>query len=232
VNQVLDTAPIIRMAKVLVAALEGKGIRLTSKGNLPLKQVQAMIQAGGEETVFPMGRFRKTRSEEHVLPVILTRVLLELAGFTKTQKGHLLLKKTAQTRLAKKGWLTFYRDIFSTALSQLNWAWIDNREGMKEVQYVAPFCFWLLSEKGGQWRPVHDYLADMLRAFPQLPLSAEPSTYISGEQQAKWALDARMLELYRILGLIEQNPEQAEFWEADKQAMRRTALFEAMFVRA
>ena len=231
-NQVLDTAPVIRMAKVLVAALEGKGIRLTSKGNLPLKQVQTMIQAGGEETVFPMGRFRKTRSEEHVLPVILTRVLLELAGFTKTQKGHLLLKKTAQTRLAKKGWLTFYQDIFSTALSRLNWAWIDNREGMKEVQYVAPFCFWLLSEKGGQWRPVHEYLADMLWAFPQLPHGARPSTYISGEQQAKWALDARMLELYRILGLIEQNLEQAEFHEADKQAMRRTALFEAMFVRA
>ena len=144
VNQVLDTAPVIRMAKVLVASLEGKGICLTSKGNLPLKQVQTMIQAGGEETVFPMGRFRKTRSEEHVLPVILTRVLLELAGFTKTEKGHLLLKKTAQTRLAKKGWLTFYQDIFSTALSRLNWAWIDNREGMKEVQYVAPFCFWLL----------------------------------------------------------------------------------------
>jgi len=232
VNQVLDTAPIIRMAKVLVAAMEGKGIRLTSKGNLPLKQVQAMIQAGGEEIVFPMARFRKARSEEHVLAVHLTRVLLELGGFTKTQKGHLLLKKTAQTRLAKKGWLTFYRDIFSTALSQLDWAWIDNREGMEAVQYVAPFCFWLLSEKGDQWRPVHEYLADMLKAFPQLPLSAEPSTYISGEQQAKWALDARMLELYRILGLIERNPEQAEFREADKQMMRRTALFETMFVRA
>lgn len=183
-------------------AMEGKGIRLTSKGNLPLKQVQAMIQAGGEEIVFPMARFGKARSEEHVLAVHLTRVLLELAGFTKTQKGHLRLKKTAQTRLAKKGWLTFYRDIFSAALSQLNWAWIDSREGMEAVQYVAPFCFWLLSENGSQWRPVHEYLADMLKAFPQLPLSVQPSAYTSGEQQAKWALDARMLELYRILGLI------------------------------
>jgi len=75
-------------------------------------------------------------------------------------------------------------------------------------------------------------LADMLRAFPQLPLSAQPSAYISGEQQANWALDARMLELYRILGLIERNPEQAEFHEADKQTMQRTVLFETLFVRA
>ena len=63
-------------------------------------------------------------------------------------------------------------------------------------------------------------------------LAAQPSAYISGEQQAKWALDARMLELYRILGLIERNPEQAEFREADKQTMRRTTLFETMFARA
>jgi hypothetical protein len=103
---------------------------------------------------------------------------------------------------------------------------------MEAVQYVAPFCFWLLSEKGDQWRPVHEYLADMLKAFPQLPLSAQPSAYTSGEQQAKWALDARMLELYRIFGLIERNPEQAEFREADKQMMRRTMLFETMFARA
>ena len=103
---------------------------------------------------------------------------------------------------------------------------------LSPVSYVAPFCFWLLSEKGDQWRPVHEYLADMLKAFPQLPLSAQPSAYTSGEQQAKWALDARMLELYRIFGLIERNPEQAEFREADKQMMRRTALFETMFVQA
>jgi hypothetical protein len=56
--------------------------------------------------------------------------------------------------------------------------------------------------------------------------------HISDAPQAKWALDARMLELYRILGLIERNPEQAVFQKADKQTMRRTALFETMFARA
>ncbi|WP_254774367.1 plasmid pRiA4b ORF-3 family protein [Marinobacter sp. AC-23] len=231
VSQALDTAPVIRMAKVLIDAMGDKGIRLTSKGNLPLRQVQAMIQAGGEEIVFPMARFGKARSEENVLAVHLSRVLLEVAGFTKKQKGYLLLKKTAATRLAKKGWLTFYRDMFSTALSQFNWAWMDFSEGLDDVQYIGPFCFWLLSEKGGQWQPVQEYLTDMLKAFPRLPFAAYPVPYASEEDQVRWVLSSRMLILYRIFGLIELNPEQTRFRQEDKQMMRRTALFEGMFVR-
>lgn len=231
VNQVLDTAPIIRMAKVLVAAMEGKGIRLTGKGNLPLKHVQAMIQAGDEEIVFPLAGFAKPRSEEEVMAVHLTRLLLELVGFTKKQKGCLLLKKTAETRLAKKGWLTFYQDLFSAAMTQLNWAWIDNGEGLAEVQYVGPFCFWLLSEKGGTWQPVSEYLNDMLRAFPQLLQTAHPSPYITEEEQVLSALNYRMLKLYRMLGLIELNPEHTLFMKEGQQMIRRTALFEGMFVR-
>ncbi|WP_404361736.1 hypothetical protein [Marinobacter sp.] len=166
VNERLDTAPVIRMAGVLVEAMRGKGIRLTGKGNLPLKHVKAMIDAGGASVVAPMARYSPIRSEEHVLAVILTRVLLEIAGYTKKQKGVLSLKKTAETRLEKKGWLMLYRDLLSTALTRLSWASMDHYQGLEGVRYTAPFCFWLLSQKGDEWRPVDEYLDDMLRAFP------------------------------------------------------------------
>ena len=232
VSRELDSAPVMRMAKVLIGEIGDKGIRLTGKGNLPLKHVKAMIEAGGEDIVFPMAAFSAARSEEHVLGVNLTRVLMEVAGFTKKEKGRLLLKKSAAKRIEKKGWLTFYMDILSAALSQFNWAWMDHREGMEDVQYIGPFIFWLLSEKGGQWLPVQDYLSDMLKAFPRLPLAAYPVSYASEEQQARWALESRMIRLCRLLGLIELSPEYARFQEEDPQMMRRTGLFEGMFVRA
>jgi len=231
VNQALDTAPIIRMAKVLVEALKGKGIRLTGKGNLPLKHVKAMIDAGGESTVAPMARYSPVRSEEHVLAVILTRVLLEIAGYTRKQKGVLSLKKTAETRLEKKGWLTAYRDLLDTVLARLNWASMDHYDGLEDIQYTGPFCFWLLSEKGDQWRTVDEYVNDMLKAFPRLPLAAYPVSYMTEEDQAKSALRSRMVTLYHLLGLIELDPENAGFREEGDQKMRRTALFEGMFVR-
>jgi len=231
VNQVLDTAPVIRMAKTLIEAMGEKGIKMTSKGNLPLRQVNAMIEAGGEGVVFPMASFGRARSEEAVLAVHLTRVLLELAGYTKRLKGSLLLKKSALSRLEQKGWLTLYRDILAAALSKLNWAWIYNGESLEDVQTIGPFCFWLLSEKSGQWQPVPDYLNNILSAFPQLPLTADPLPYSTQEEQTLSALRYRMIALYRILGLIELNPEHTLFTEKSQQMMRRTALFEGMFVR-
>ncbi|MEC7727035.1 MAG: plasmid pRiA4b ORF-3 family protein [Pseudomonadota bacterium] len=232
VNEALNTAPIIRMARVLVEAMRGKGIRLTGKGNLPLKQVKAMIDAGGESLVAPMARYSPVRSEEHVLAVILTRVLLEIAGYTKKQKGVLSLKKTAETRLEKKGWLTVYRDLLNTALTRLNWASMDHYDRLEDIQYIAPFCFWLLSEKGDQWRPVDDYLDDMLKAFPRLPMTAYPVSYMSEEDQARSALRLRMVALYQLLGLIELDPPSARLGEKGEQRMRRTELFEGIFPRA
>ena len=231
VNRELDTAPVIRMAKALIGEIGDKGIRLTGKGNLPLKHVKVMIDAGGEDIVFPMARFGAVRSEEHVMAVNLTRLLLELAGYTKKEKGRLLLKKSAAKRIEKKGWLVLYTDILSAALSQFNWAWMDHSEGMEDVQYIGPFIFWLLSEKGGQWLSVQDYLSDMLKAFPRLPLAAYPVSFASEEQQARFALESRMIRLCRLLGLIELSPEYTRFREEDQQMMRRTGLFEGMFVR-
>lgn len=231
VNRELDTAPVMRMAKALIHDMGDKGIRLTGKGNLPLKHVKAMIDAGGEDIVFPVAAFSAARSEESVLGVHLTRVLMEVAGFTKKEKGRLLLKKIAAKRIEKKGWLIFYMDMLSAALSQFNWAWMDHSEGLEDVQYIGPFIFWLLSEKGGQWLPVQDYLSDMLRAFPRLPLAAYPVSYASQEQQAKWALEFRMIRLCRMLGLLELNPEYTLMRKEEQQMMRRTGLFEGVFVR-
>ncbi|OEY65136.1 hypothetical protein [Marinobacter sp. X15-166B] len=108
---------------------------------------------------------------------------------------------------------------------------MDRYEGLEKVQYIGPFLFWLLAEKGDRWRPVADYLGDMLKAFPQLPLATSPVSYASAEQQANWVLDSRLIRLCRILGLIELNPEYARFRSEDQQMMRRTALFEGVFVR-
>lgn len=71
----------------------------------------------------------------------------------------------------------------------------------------------------------------MLKAFPRLPVAAYPVSYMSEEEQARSALRLRMVTLYQLLGLIELDPESARFREEGDQRMRRTALFEGMFVR-
>ena len=89
-----------------------------------------------------------------------------------------------------------------------------------------------LHEKGGLRLSVQDYLSDMLKAFPRLPLAAYPVSYASEEQQARWVLESRMIRLCRLFGLIELSPEYTRFQEEDPQMMRRTGLFEGVFVGA
>ncbi|WP_404361737.1 hypothetical protein [Marinobacter sp.] len=54
---------------------------------------------------------------------------------------------------------------------------------------------------------------------------------MSDEAQARSALRSRMITLLQLLGLIELDPEHARLRDEGEQVMRRTALFEGMFVR-
>ncbi|WP_405420603.1 hypothetical protein [Marinobacter flavimaris] len=54
---------------------------------------------------------------------------------------------------------------------------------------------------------------------------------MSDEEQARSALRSRMLTLYQLLGLIELDPEHARLRDEGEQRMRRTGLFEGLFVR-
>jgi len=42
-------------------------------------------------------------------------------------------------------------------------------------------------------------------------------------------LNIRMIALYRLLGLVELDPEQPEFQRENDQMIRRTPLFESLF---
>ncbi len=227
-SQALDSAPIIRLLKALFEALQDKGVRLTPKGNLPMRQVHAMIEAGGDAAMVS-GYIGPVRSEEHAPRVHLARLLAELAGLTRKVKGRLMLKKATQARVQKGDWLPIYQKILSAALTQFNWAWQDHYDGLEDVQYIGPFGFWLLARYGDQWRPVDEYTNQMLRAFPFLPQTAFARPYAGPEEVAAWALKNRMIELYRLLGLLELNPEHPDFRRENEQMMRRTALFESLF---
>lgn len=230
-TQVLDSAPVIRLLKALFDSMHDKGIRLTPKGNLPLRQVDAMIEAGGEAVLpawFHAG-FGRVRSEQDVTAVHLSRLLAEIAGLTRKHKGRLLLTKKAQSRLEKGEWLSLYQTILETALSQFNWSWLDHYQGLDGIQFVGPYGFWLLAQQGDEWRPVSEYLDEMLSRFPELANFVVSVPYASAEEVVASALRSRMITLYQLLGLVELSPHHRTLDPGEEQVMRRTVLFESLF---
>ena len=231
VMDALDASPILPALRSLIGELQGKGIRLTPKGNLPLKVVMAILEAGGEALQPPHIRsgLASIRSEEDVLPVHLTRILAELAGFTRKEKGRLLLKKTITRRVEKGDWLGLYLDLLTVGFHQFNWAWMDHYPDLEGIQTVGPFGLWLLVGYGDEWQPVTAYLQQMLDAFPALLDNTAPLAYATPEDQIYWALTSRMIELYELFGLLELSPLRPGTRNPREQLAKRTPLFEALF---
>jgi len=200
----IEGSPIIRMLKPLVAELSESPIKLTPKGNLPLKVVHQMAaQAGVEEG--PISRHRgSVRSEEDVNPVHITRILAELSGFFNRQKGKLSLKKKWQQSLDKTGWGPLYGQLLHSLFKELNWAYVAGMDDARGIQTTAPFLLWLLHRHGQQWRPSGFYEEAQLRAFPVLLNEVAPTPYSTAEDDVKQLIALRPLQLFDWLGLIER----------------------------
>gem|GEM_PF-589492 len=205
----MDSVPVMRMLRGLADALQGKGIKLTPKGNLPLKVVQRLIAAAGEDelaTVYRVG-YAGVRSEEDVVHVHLTRLLAEMAGFTRKHRGRLLLNQAAAKQIEKGDWPALYQTLLATMMNTLNWAWLDRAEGLEDLQLAGPFGLWLLAIHGDDWRPESFYIDAMLRAFPMLLNQVPAYDFTTPEKQAAGAIKRRMLALYRWFGLLERRPQ-------------------------
>ncbi|MCL1482004.1 MAG: hypothetical protein MH213_12355 [Marinobacter sp.] len=142
-----------------------------------------MIEAGGEGVVFPMASFWQSAFRRGGAGGSFDPCVTGACGLHQKAQGKSSTEKVCFEPVRTKRLVDLYRDILAAALSKLNWAWIYNGESLEDVQTIGPFCFWLLSEKGGQWQPVQDYLNNILSAFPQLPLTADPLPYSTQEEQ-------------------------------------------------
>ncbi|TBW46883.1 plasmid pRiA4b ORF-3 family protein [Marinobacter halodurans] len=229
----LDSAPIMRILKALFQELDGKGVRLTPKGNLPRRVVTPLVEAGGDAALAEPYRdgFARIRSEEDVIHVHLARLLAEIAGFTRKQRGQLLLTQRVKDWIRKEQWLPIYQELLLTAMNRFNWSWLDRFDEFDEIQVVGPFALWLLAKYGDEWRPESFYIDAMLTAFPMLTEVVPPSPFYSPEKQIAHALSLQMFSLYSWLGLIECEDKNkgGRLASLGDRDIRRTRLFEGLF---
>ncbi len=196
---------VIGMLQVLIARLQEGPVKLTPRGNLPLAVVRPMHAVVGKTLASPgHGLLRSIRSEENAWPVHIVRLLADLSGLVKAQKGKLSLTKKSEKLLKKSGWPGLYRELLQIAFVKFNWAYLDGwGDEMRGVQATAPFMLWLLHRHGQQWKHEEFYQDAMLQAFPALAREATERQYVSAEAQVKNAISRRAETLLEWFGLIE-----------------------------
>lgn len=228
-------APILRMAKVLLTALADKDVKLTPKGNLPVVVVKAMLESVDEQQSmlgFPH-RLERRRSEENVMPVHATRLLMELAGLTKIQKGKLSLKKTTAADVARGQWGKVYLKLLKAMMVAFNWAYLDGHDELRGVQTTSPFTLWLLHRHGSDWQPESFYSGAILQAFPMLLTEARDEPYATARETVELIISWRTFKLHQWFGLIELREEAAEsqdFPFRKPLSLRKTPLFDDVLI--
>jgi hypothetical protein len=226
-------APILRMAKVLLSTLADKEVKLTPKGNLPVVLVKAMLAAVDEQQPllgFPHPNEHRY-AEENVMPVHATRLLVQLAGLTKTQKGKLSLKKTSATDVTRGHWGKAYLKMLKAMMLAFNWAYLDGYAGLRGVQTTSPFTLWLIHRHGADWQPESFYSGAILQAFPMLMAEASNESHAIASETLEQLISWRTFKLYQWFGLIElreQAPDSRGFPHRGPLSLRATKLFDAV----
>ena len=228
-----EQAPIMRMLRVLFEQLSEKEIKLTPKGNLPVRTVQAMLDAAERDLVreYSARELANVRSEDDAVPAHIARVLAELEGLTKVQRGRLSLKKTNATDVLRGYWGKVYFRLFRTMMTGFNWAYLDGHGQLDGIQVTGPFTLWLLHQYGTQWQPQTFYTHAVTQAFPALLNEMENSHWFPAEEKLASVIQHRPLRLFRWFGLIERriDDDRPTMQLTGPQAsLRRTPLFEAL----
>ena len=108
-------------------AVLGGGLKLTATGALSRADTKALF----DEIEWPdydkakVLAFNKVLNEDDVLPVQLTRIVLQEAKLLRARKGRLLATKRARELLGLDRTAELYRDLFEASFWRINLAYFD-----------------------------------------------------------------------------------------------------------
>lgn len=195
-------APIIPMAKHLLAQLLLTPIKLTAKGWLPKTVVQGMHDA------FPDAKYweaeyvfdSKPGREEEARSVHFTRLVLQHAGLIKKSKGSLALTKKGQAFAADEASPVLYAVLLKSALFELPWHQFDRYPKLATLQDLAPLMLvWLLDSDS----PIS--VASMI----DMALRTHASLYSDAQDAMLKPIDIlhgawghRMAQVARLFGIV------------------------------
>lgn len=199
-------APILSLFNLLTDAIGANGLKTTATGNLPRNFCREAARAYlGEEEYQQWLRFGELRSEPDFREMHVTRLVAELAGLIRKEKGKFILSRECRKLRAEEGQPGIYPRLFQAFVRKYNWAYCDIFEDIPLVQQSFLFSLFLLTRYGGEWRSNIFYEDKFLRAFPNLLPEVQPiGSYYSPEQVVRLTYSGRCLEWFaRFFGLVE-----------------------------
>jgi hypothetical protein len=175
-------APVLTLFALLVDAIGEKGLKPTAKGNLPQRFCrEAALSFWGQEKYEDRTRFGAIRSEMDFFELHCLRLVANLAGLVRMDKGKFVLTAKCRKKITSQGVDAVYPDLFKAYVQKFNWSYLDRYQEIPFIQQAFLFTLFLLGKYGGEFRPQSLYEDAFLAAFPVVLNEIEPVSYQSCE---------------------------------------------------
>ncbi|WP_151670368.1 plasmid pRiA4b ORF-3 family protein [Nitrincola schmidtii] len=212
----LKNSPMLAIFRVLAEAAQQKGIKLTSRENLPLKVTRQMIFAIPSCLSYGQSDWNKNiRSEEDVYPVHITRILATISGLCRVQKGTLLLTAKGRKILESEQWELAFHELVKALFTEFNWAYVDSFPELGMIRATSWMTLFLLRDNDLEI-PSDIAAESLLTIFPALidDIPEEELLYTSAEMVLIHTMSHRWLTLLGLCGLIDyskiHNPQSSK----------------------
>ncbi len=179
-----------------------KGVRATAKGNLPLS-VCKPIRVAFSNPLRP--KFNDSiRTETDFFELHVARLIFELSGLIKKQKGRFSLTQKGQKLMAPEKSGELFKVLIDTYLDKFNWSYVDGYDDLNIVRWSAFFMMYALYLEGDEWVNLESYEEIFLKAFPSSLDEVSAYDYEYAESQVRNCLGNRMIRwFFYLFGFIE-----------------------------
>lgn len=208
--------------------LEERGpVRLTAKGNLPVKLVKELFYERGYDYAQAEWRVTEVHREADAWFLEELHDLVRLTGLIKKRKGRLSLTKKGERFLRATSTENYYT-LFWDYLITYNMGYEQGDGPLPHFLYR--YLLALLADFGGKEREIGFYADKLINIYPLLLVGDE-----SEEHERYWfkyGLYARIMQRpFAEFGLVETRSERSSGGMREKFFVQKTPFFDHVFVR-
>lgn len=158
--------PILKQVDLLLAAVGDKGLKLTTKGNLPTKVVKEIALCCPAKSDEALLEFTNRYLEDEQVSVQRARIVSEVGKLVKVTKGKMHYGTMAEAyRSASKAEKFIY---LVWQFSKVNLAYFDRMQETSLLNGISFILLQVVRDRAEMFREVKVYSAFLMDGFPQL----------------------------------------------------------------
>ena len=229
-NDTLNKVSLFRVVEDFIRIIDRENfIKLTPLGALPKKIVVELYDKKYILDERIESGITKLCREQDCIAILNTKIVLEIAGITKKQKGKLTLTKKGSLFLKPETRQEFFEIFISTFADKFNWGFNDYYPEEPIGQKGWAFTIFLLGKFGMSYKKESFYAEKYLKAFPEFLEEFKNDAFGLPIEQFISCYGARTFERFlEWFGIVEIEREIGKFWNTKKN-VRATGILTKIF---